>query len=131
MDVVQAAQFANDIGRFYQTLAGQIGDYLHQNIGIISDSQMSILSDDQTRTISYSNTFFALSDTIAFAGADDYFQKVKAATGQITASLEHIQKVDKIISISAGVIGLGAGIVSQNGGMITGALQSIEQSITS
>jgi hypothetical protein len=129
MDTVQAAQFANDIGRFYQTLAGQVGDYLHQNIGTISTSQQSILSDDQTRLITYSNTFFSLSDTIAFAGADDYFQKVTNSTAQITDALNHMQTVDKIITISAGVITLAAGIVSQNGSTIIGSLQSIAQCI--
>ena len=131
MDKVQAAQFANSTGRFFQILAGQVGDFLHQNIDTLSDQQISILSDDQTKLITYSNTFFSLSDGIAFAGADDYVQKVKDATGQITDSLNKIKTVDKIINISAGVISLAAGIVSANGGAILGSLQSITQAIKS
>ena len=129
MDQVAAAQFANLIGRFYQTLAMQVGDYLHQQIGIISNDQVSILSDDQTRLISYSNTFFSLSDSIAFNGADEYFKSVTAATGQITDALNHIDKVDKVITIAANVIALAGGIVSKNTGMITTALSGIKGQI--
>src|SRR5258707_7991765 len=129
MDQVAAAQFANLIGRFYQTLAMQIGDYLHENIGIITTDQVSILSDDQTRLISYSNTFFALSDAIAFEGADVYFRGVQDATGQITDSLKHIGKVDKAIAISANVLSLAGGIVSKNTAMILAALSSLKGDI--
>ncbi|HLZ88650.1 MAG TPA: hypothetical protein VKQ52_15450 [Puia sp.] len=107
----------------------QVGDYLHDNIGIIGNDQVSILSDDQTRLISYSSTFFALSDRIAFEGADVYFQKVQDATGQISDALKHIDKVDKVICISASVIGLAGGIVSGNTGMIISALQAIKGQI--
>jgi hypothetical protein len=129
MDVVAAAQFANDIGRFYQVSGQRIGDYLHQNIGNITTRQLSILSDDQTRLISYSNTFFSLSDQIAFDSADDYFTKVTAATLQINDALKKIKKVDDIITLSAAVISLAGGIISRSGGMITSSLGSIAQSV--
>ena len=126
MDTIAAAQFANFIGRFYQTLAMQVGDYLHDKIGTIPSSQVSILSDDQTRLISYSNTFFSLSDTIAFQGADTYFRQVQDATAQISNALKQIQRVDTVISIAANVITLAGGIVSKNGTMITGALSALK-----
>jgi hypothetical protein len=129
MDQVAAAQFANFIGRFYQNLAMQVGDYLHQSIGNIPNEQVSILSDDQTRLISYSNTFFALSDTIAFEGADVYFKSVQDATADINAALKHIEKVDKVISISAQAITLAGGIVSQNPAMIIAALSGLKGSL--
>ena len=126
MDQVAAAQFANFIARFYQNLAMKVGDYLHDNIGIISNDQVSILSDDQTRLISYSNTFFALSDSIAFQGADAYFKSVQDATGDITAALDQIKKVDTVITIAANVITLAGGIVSKNGSMIGTALTTLK-----
>ena len=129
MDQVAAAQFANFMGRSYQNMAVQLGDYLHQSIGNIPNEQVSILSDDQTRLISYSNTFFALSDTIAFEGADVYFKNVQDATGAINDALKHIEKVDKVIRISAQVITLAGGIVSKNPGMIGGALSALKDEI--
>ena len=129
MDTVAAAQFANFVARFYQNLAAQVGDYLHNNIGIIPNEKLSILSDDQTRLISYSNTFFALSDTIAFQGADVYFKSVQDATGEISDALKHIEKVDKVITIAANVLALAGGIVSKNTGMMTTALTSLKGAI--
>jgi hypothetical protein len=129
MDTVAAAQFANFVARFYQNLAVQVGDYLHNNIGIIPNEKLSILSDDQTRLISYSNTFFALSDTIAFQGADVYFKSVQDATGEISDALKHIEKVDKVITIAANVLALAGGIVSKNTGMMTTALTALKGAI--
>src|ERR1700755_439337 len=106
MDQVAAAQFANFMARWYQNMASQVGDTLHQSIGNIPDEQARILADDQVRLLSYSNTFFSLSDTIAFQGADEYFKSTQDATGQITDALKHIEKVDKVISITANVIDL-------------------------
>jgi len=129
MDQVAAAQFANFIARFYQNLATQVGDYLHENIGKIPDDSFTILSNDQTRLISYSNTFFALSDTIAFEGADLYFKKVQNATDDINDALKTIQKVDTVITIAANVIALAGGIVSKNTGMITTALTALKGAV--
>jgi hypothetical protein len=129
MEPVAAAQFANFVARFYQTLAVQVGDYLHNNIGTIPNDKLSILSDDQTRLISYSNTFFALSDAIAFEGADVYFKSVQDATGEINDALKQIEKVDKVITIAANVLTLAGGIVSKNTGMMTTALTALKGAI--
>jgi len=129
MDQVAAAQFANFVARFYQNLAVQVGDYLHDNIGIIPGDKLSILSDDQTRLISYSNTFFALSDAIAFQGADVYFKSVQDATGEINDALKQIAKVDQVITIAANALALAGGIVSKNTGMITAALTALKGAI--
>ena len=129
MDQVAAAQFANFMARFYQNMAAQVGDTLHQSIGVIPDSQASILADDQMRLLSYSNTFFSLSDAIAFQGADEYFQSARDATGQIADALKHIDKIDKVISITANVIGLGGGIVSKNTSMMETALMALKDQI--
>jgi len=126
MDPVAAAQFANFIARFYQNLGRQIGDFIHDHIGDIPNDRLSILSDDETRMISYSNTFFALSDTIAFKGADVYFKKVQDATGDIHDALKHMQKADTVITIAANLIALAGGIVSKNTGMITTALTALK-----
>ena len=126
MDPIAAAQFANFIARFYQNLAMQVGDYIHEHIGDIPDNQLSILSDDQTRLISYSNTFFALSDSIAFQGADVYFKKVQDATADINKALQQIQKADTVITVAANVIALAGGIVSKNTSMITTALTGLK-----
>jgi hypothetical protein len=129
MDPIAAAEFANLIGRFYQTLATQVGDYIHEKMGSITKDEFSILSGDQTRLITYSNTFFALSDRIAFDGAEIYFQKVRDAMGQINEALKHIDKVDKVIEISAHVISLAGGIVSKNPAMIKAALSALKEEI--
>ena len=129
MDQVAAAEFANLIGRFYQTLATQVGDTIHQNIGKIGDDQVTVLMGDQARLISYAQTFYSLSDAIAFAGADVYFKKVQDATGSITEAMKHIDKVDKVIGISANVITLAGGIVSKNTSMITTALTALKGAI--
>lgn len=129
MDQVAAAQFANFIARFYQNLATRVGDYLHENIGDIPGDQFTILSNDQTRLISYSNTFFALSDAIAFQGADVYFKKVQDATDDINQALQHIEKADTVITIAANVITLAGGIVSKNTSMITTALTGLKGAV--
>jgi hypothetical protein len=131
MTPLEQTQFAYDTGRFYQTLAQQIGNYLHQNITTISPRELSILSDDQTRLITYSNTFLSLATTLSFDGSDVYFNSVSNATAQITEAINHIQSVNDIITITGSVIGLAGGIVSQNGGLISGSLVSILKTIQS
>jgi hypothetical protein len=131
MTPLEEAQFAYDTGRFYQTIARQIGDFIHEHISDLSDRELSIISDDQTRLISYSNTFFSLTTDISFDGAAPYFLDVKNATTQITDALGHIQSVSDIIGISAAVIGVAAGILSQNGGLIASSLTAVIQTISS
>jgi len=130
MDQVAAAQFANYMGRAYQTLAQQVGDKLHEQIGNIPNSQLSILSQDQIRLLSYSNTFFALSDSIAFQGADVYFRKVQDATAAINDALKNIREISKVISISANFITLAGGLVSQNTTLIQAALNALKGEVS-
>jgi|GEM_PF-2140129 len=129
MDQVAAAQFANYMGRAYQMLAQQVGDKLHAQIGNIPGDQLSILSQDQVRLISYSNTFFSLSDSIAFQGADVYVKKVQDATAAVNDALKNIQEMNKVISISANFITLAGGLVSQNTSLITTALNALKDQI--
>ncbi|HEY4111133.1 hypothetical protein [Puia sp.] len=126
MDQVAAAQFANFMGRFYQNMATQVGDTLHQRIGTISDDQTAVLMGDQARLISYAQTFYSLSDKIAFDGADDYFKKVQDATAAINEALKHIDKVDKVINISANVIAMAGGLASKNTSMMVTALTALK-----
>jgi hypothetical protein len=131
MDALEAAQFASDLADRYQDFAVNIKNFLHDNIGKINNDEEHTLSGNLNQLLAYSNQFAALSDRIAFAGADDYFPKVNAATGQISDALNKMNTVDKIINITAGVIGLAEGILTQSGGGIVSSLQTIAQSIKS
>ena len=125
MGTVEDADFANQLGHFYQTTAGQLANYINQNADTLSDSDMATLSDYQTKVTGYANQFFTLSDTIAFTDSDGYFGQIKDATSQITAALNNIAETNKIISIVAEVITLAAAVVTANGGGIVSTLTSL------
>jgi hypothetical protein len=125
MDTIDNAEFANNLGHFFQTVAQQTGDFLHSNIDTLSRDRIDLLSDEQTRLITYANTFFSLSDAVAFDGSDQYFKAVSAATDQINQNLKTMKDVDKVINITAGIISMASAIVSRNGGGILSSLQSV------
>jgi len=131
MGTIEDAQFANQLGQLYQSAAQQIADFLTNNIDQLEKSDIDLITDDQSRIVSYANTFYTLSDNIAFSGSDQYFAQINATTQQITATLKTIDTVNKIINIAAGIITLAAAVVSGNGQGIVSALASIIGSVGS
>ena len=131
MDTFDYAQFANQIGGFYQQVAQAMGDYLQNNITTLAADagQLRIFCDEQSRIISYANTFYALSDKIAFVGAGELYRSVVSATASLNTDIRHIEQVDKWINFSAGVINLGSAIVSRNGGGIVSSVQAIRDAL--
>jgi hypothetical protein len=125
MGTVEDADFANQLGHFYQTIAEQLADYIDQHDDTISGSDLDTLSDYQTKVTDYANQFFTLSDTIAFTDSDGYFDQISAAKTQITQALNTIAETNKIISIVGGVIVLAGAIVTANGGVIVATLTSL------
>ncbi len=119
------AQFAHSMGDFYQQVGRRMGDYLQNNITAMAadPGRLRVFYDEQSRINSYANTFYALSDQIAFAGADIYFKSVTDATASLNAAIQKIDGIDKWINFSAAVITLGTSIVSKNG---TGILSSVQ-----
>jgi len=128
MSSLDDAQFANSIGSFYQQIGQQMGNYLQSNIGTLSKTpgQLTIFCDDQSRIISYANTFYSLSDQIAFDNSDVYFAAVTAATAGMNANIKTIDKIDKWINFSAAIITLATAIVSKNGSNILSSIETIK-----
>jgi hypothetical protein len=124
------AIFANKLGHFYQGLAQQLGDFVHKNIGSLSDTQIDALSNDQTTLIAYANTFFALSDKIAFEQSETYFKGVSDSIDTINAAMKKMNDINKVTGIIAGVITLAAAIVTQNGSGIVSSLQTIAGAVS-
>lgn len=125
MGTANDAVFANKLGHFYLTFAQGLGDYLHTHIGSLPQDRVRVLSDEQTRVITYANTFFSLSDKIAFEQSDIYFKGVSDSIDTINAAIKKMDDINKVIIISSGVITLAAAIVTQNGGGIVSSLQTI------
>ena len=125
MGTANDAIFANKLGHFYLTIAQGLGDFLHTHIGTLPQDKVRILSDEQTRVISYANTFFSLSDKIAFEQSDIYFKGVSDAIGTVNDAIRKMEDINKVIIISSGVITLAAAIVTQNGSGIVSSLQTI------
>jgi hypothetical protein len=125
MGTVNDAIFANRIGHFYQAIAQRLGDFVHTHIGILPKESIDALSADQTQIITYANTFFSLSDEIAFDQSDIYFKGVSDSIDTINEAIKKMDNINRTITISAGVITLAAAIVSQNGGGIVSSLQTI------
>jgi len=125
MGTVNDAIFANKLGHFYEDLAQQLGGFLHTHIGQLSKDQVDTLSDSETQLNSYANAFFTLSDTIAFQQSDVYFKGVSDTIDAVNADIQKIADINKIITISAGVISLALAIFSENGGGILSSLQTI------
>jgi hypothetical protein len=122
---IDYAQKAIDIGNLYQGIAQEMGNYLQANIAtLVRDPvNLKIFTDDQTRILSYANTFYSLGDRIAFANDEQYFQRLDAATNAINANIRTIKALDKWIGFAGSVISLGASIATGNG---AGILSSVE-----
>jgi hypothetical protein len=125
MGTLEDAQFANQLGHLYQSVAQQIGDYLTNNIDHLTKEEIDTVNNYQTTIITYANTFYSLSDNIAFTGSDLYFNQINDATGQIKDALNHLDNINKIINISAGIISLAAAVMTGNGPLIVTSIVSI------
>jgi hypothetical protein len=131
MGTADDAGFANAMGHFYEQVAIQLDDFLHDNIKSLQPEQRDFLEEYLEKAIDYANNFYTLSDQIAFAGSAAYFKAVSDATGDINQALTRIKNIDKIITISAGVITLAGAIATKDGGGITSSLQSVMDAIKS
>jgi hypothetical protein len=131
MGNTEDAIFANTLGHFYQDLAQQIGDFLHTHISSLSGHEIDLLSGDQDRLISYANTFFSLSDKIAFENSAVYFEGISNATDAVNKALKKIDDINKVINIAAGTITLAASILSMNGKGILSSCDSILAAVKS
>ena len=131
MGTVNDAIFANKLGHFYQDIAQDLGEFVHTHIGALSKEDAATLSDGQTQIINYANQFFSLSDKIAFEQSDIYFEGVSDAIDSLDKAVKEIKDINKVITISAGVISLALAILSENGGGIVSSLQSIVGAVKS
>jgi|SRR5882757_2570897 len=129
MSTPDDAIFANKLGHFYQAIAQQLGDFVHTHIGSLSNEKIDALSNDQTTLITYANTFFSLSDKIAFEQSEIYFKGVSDSIDTINEAIKKMDDINKVIKITAGVITLAAAIVTQNGGGIVSSLQTVAGAI--
>jgi hypothetical protein len=127
------AAFANSIGNFYQLIDQEMGNFLQNNITELDaiPRQLDDFTDKQSTIQAYANTFFHLSDKIAFDGAAESFKKISETTASLNDDIRKIEKVDKWINFSAGVISLGLAIITKNNSGIISSLQSIKNAITS
>jgi hypothetical protein len=122
-----SAALAIELGKTFQLIAQQMGNYLQDNIIEMAKDPASLhtFTDDQSRVLSYSNTFFSLGARLAFQNADASIAAVQEATKAINANLNSIQKTDKWINFAGAVITLGAAIVTGNFGNIVGSAEAI------
>jgi hypothetical protein len=125
------AAFANSMGHFYERVALQLDDFMHNNIKSLRQEQRDFLETYLEQAIDYANAFYTLSDKIAFENSAVCFKAVSNATGDINHALEKIKNIDRIIAISAGVITLAGAIAAHDGGGITKSLQSVMDAIKS
>jgi len=102
---------------------------VHTHIGSLSNEKIDALSNDQTTLITYANTFFSLSDKIAFEQSEIYFKGVSDSIDTINEAIKKMDDINKVIKITAGVITLAAAIVTQNGGGIVSSLQTVAGAI--
>src|SRR5689334_4139687 len=100
MDNFNYAAFANSMGNFYQLIYQEMSDFLQDNITTLAanEVQLNDFTDKQSAIKAYANSFFQLSDKIAFDGAADSFKKVTDATADLNTGIRKIEKVDKWIN---------------------------------
>jgi hypothetical protein len=125
MGTADDAILANKLGQLYQEMADSLEDYLHVHAGELDKPDRDLLGQRVSGILDFSDKFFSLSDQIAFAGSDASFKGVEGAAQSAKDAIQHIAKVNKVISITADVLTLAASIVTQNGSGIVGAVQSI------
>ena len=125
------AQFASQLGNFYQGLDELLDEFLDDNETNISPDQQKDLLAQQSKMIDLSNTFIALSDNIAFQNSATYYKGITDATTAVNTALKKISDTDKVVSIVAGCITLAEAIVSKNGGGVQTSVQSILSAVKS
>jgi hypothetical protein len=129
MGTLYDAIFANKLGHFYQNMSQGLGGFVHTHIGTLSKDQIDSLADTQSQFINYANTFFSLSDKIAFEQSETYFKGVSDSIDTINDAVKKMDDINKIITVSAGVLSLALAIVSENGSGIVSSLQTIVTAI--
>jgi hypothetical protein len=118
---------ALNIGDLYQQIARQMSSFLQWYIRQPNPDKVFVghFVDDQSRILSYSNTFYSLADKIAFADDEVYFAKVDLATAVINDNIKTIHTTDKWINFAGAVISLGASIATGSGSGILASVETI------
>src|SRR6185437_2981947 len=108
-----SAALAIELGKTFQLIAQQMGNYLQDNIIDMAKDPASLhtFTDDQSRFLSYSNTFLSLDARLAFQNADALIAAVQEATIAINVNLFSVQNAVEWIDFAGAVITLGVAIV--------------------
>lgn len=120
---IDYAAFANQLGEFLLNVATKVGDYIHQHAGTGEDLTAQYKQLDQLTQ--YGNKCFELAEKIAFTGLAVYLKGIKDATDKINRDLKKLANINKAIAITAAVLGLAVGVLTQNGSAVSDALQTI------
>jgi|HubBroStandDraft_6_1064221.scaffolds.fasta_scaffold130228_3 hypothetical protein len=113
------------LGEFFMDAAKQMGDFIHQGEGNLPDAQITSLEQQLDQLTSYANRLIEASDQIDFANLANYVQGIQNATKKIQQDLAVIADINKAIAITAALLELGVGVLTQSGASIGAALQTI------
>jgi hypothetical protein len=113
------------LGEFFMDAAEQIGDFIHQGVGTLPDDQLAALEQQLDQLTGYANRLIEEADQIAFADLANYLQGIQDATQKIQQDLKVIANINKAVAITAALLELGVGVLTQSGSSIGAALQTI------
>lgn len=119
------AALANLLGDFFENVAEQVSDRIDQGVGNLTDAQLADLESKLDQLTNSATSCYEKAERIAFAGLATYIQGIQNAVTKTDKDLKTIADINKAISITAAVLGIAVGVLTENGSLISQAMTTI------
>lgn len=119
----QVNQLAND----FLGLAQAVGDYRYKNFKQLSTAESQKIADLQWSILNYSEDLFAASAILVMDDAEHSLAAINGITESITETINALKSVQKVITIAASIVTLGASILSKNPQAIADAFDKLSE----
>lgn len=106
------ADRARAIARAFAMMSEAIDEFRHRRAQQLTDAQRESLIDEAVRLDNYSDAFTAEAIAKTLESLKDEVDNLTAATEQAAAALAKVQAIERISSITAAALALGAAIAT-------------------
>ena len=108
------ADQARDLAKSYFDLAKSLGEYRFDNFDELSSAKRKKIEEFERVLLNSSTTFTTMSLNIALTDLTPVLERVGDITKKMQTSINHLQKIDKVIKVAGSAVQLAGAILSGN-----------------
>lgn len=108
------ADQARDLAKTYFDLAKSLGEYRFDNFDELSPAKRKKIEEFERELLDSSTKFTAKAITISLDELTPVLERIGDVTKKMQKSINHLQKIDKVLKIAGSAVQLAGAIISGN-----------------